>query len=615
MKSLLSILVVIMLALAGCTLGHADPFTHGRLAAEPHKDGPVLDPPTLHCLAAYWLVRGDENRNARVEVRYRKLGDAQWNRAPDMLRVKHGPFSDQGDRIRPAPVMIHEGVMFAGSVLDLTPDTTYELKYNLIDPDGGSAEKILTTKTFAEPKAPANMRVRHVIPGNGGGTGTQQDPFKGLAAANADAQPGDLFLLQKGTYAPVTLTRDGELNKPIIYRGASDRTEIIIDGKSSVGPAPTFKMEGRVITMNGRHDIWFENLTIANAYGGIQAPNCMRIVVRGCHFHHLISGIQSTPPPYPTKAQADEFPKPPHITQGYFFVSDNLFEGIFPYPATRAEWGSWPESRAVWVSGLGNIFCYNRVKGWKDGIDTQDSIQSVSNDFHNNEISECFDDGIELDGADRNNRCFDNRMTNIHTGISFQPIHGGPVYAYRNALYNVQGAIFKLNNNPSGCFIFHNTATKTGGPLLQGWTARSITNVHLFNNLFLGHNCTRTVDYDQPLFGCSSDYNGYGGSDPKADTFMKWAGIRYKTLEEVRAKSPYERNCIMVDPKTAFASGLQPPTDYKTNYDPKLIDLRLAPTSNAIAAGRHIPGYTKTKTPTLGAFEPNTNLPHYGPRP
>ncbi|MCL2647522.1 MAG: right-handed parallel beta-helix repeat-containing protein [Phycisphaerales bacterium] len=625
MKCLLSILAAGMLAVAGCSVGQSDPFMHGRLAAEPDKGGPVLEPPTLHCLGAYWLVRGDENRMARVEVRYRKLGDVAWNRAPDMIRVIQGPFSNEGDHIKPPAVMIHEGFMFAGSVLGLEPDTEYELKYNLISPKGGSAEKILKTKTFVEPKEPAGMRVRHIVPGNGGGSGTAQDPFKGFAAADADAKPGDLFLVHQGTYdsiSPTTLRHDGELGKPIIYRGAGDG-EASIDAKSTIGPPPGFRMEGKAVSLSGRHDIWFENLSMCNAYTAFHAPNCMRLVIRRCHIHHAIEGIHSAPNPYPSKEQAKEFPKPPGITQGYFFISDNLITGVVNYPATPEQWGTWPESRGIWVTGPGNIMCYNRVHHWKDGIDVDESIQSIANDIHNNEVSECFDDGCEMDGSDRNNRLYTNRFVNCHTGLSFQPIHGGPIYAFQNAVYNVKGEFFKFHNNPSGCIVFHNTCTKNGGgsgPLLMCWTSRSINGVHLFNNLYLGNKCTRAVDYDTPLFNCSSDYNGYGGygykpeGKPEDKVFMKWAGVMYKNIEDVRARSPYEAHCVIVDPTTAFASGLQPPSDFQVNYDYKTIDMRLAPNCKAVGAGIYIPGYETVKKPTLGAYEPNVKLPHYGPR-
>jgi len=47
--------------------------SNAREAAQ--ADGePVLEPPTLHCLGAYWLVRGDDDKDAGIAVHYRKAG-------------------------------------------------------------------------------------------------------------------------------------------------------------------------------------------------------------------------------------------------------------------------------------------------------------------------------------------------------------------------------------------------------------------------------------------------------------------------------------------------------------------------------------------------------------
>ena len=35
---------------------------------------PQLERPTLHCLGVYWIVAGDDNRNASVHLEYRKAG-------------------------------------------------------------------------------------------------------------------------------------------------------------------------------------------------------------------------------------------------------------------------------------------------------------------------------------------------------------------------------------------------------------------------------------------------------------------------------------------------------------------------------------------------------------
>ena len=50
----------------------------------------VIDPPTLTNLGFEWVISGDENRNARVEVSYRKKGAGDWKPAMPMP-ASNGP--------------------------------------------------------------------------------------------------------------------------------------------------------------------------------------------------------------------------------------------------------------------------------------------------------------------------------------------------------------------------------------------------------------------------------------------------------------------------------------------------------------------------------------------
>src|SRR5712671_3211696 len=49
----------------------------------------VIDPPTLINLGFEWIISGDDNRNAKVDVSYRKKGDTAWNPAMPLLRLQH----------------------------------------------------------------------------------------------------------------------------------------------------------------------------------------------------------------------------------------------------------------------------------------------------------------------------------------------------------------------------------------------------------------------------------------------------------------------------------------------------------------------------------------------
>ena len=153
----------------------------------------TVEPATIHCAGFVWEIKGDSNRNCAVRVAYRKAGTQAWKQGYPLLRCESWESPDPK-----YPFQI--GEKLAGSIFDLDPDTEYEVKLTLADPDGGTAEKLVTTRTIKEPEIYAGLRTLYVVPGAGGGSGTQDDPFKGIAAADAAAQPGDVMLLQPGKY-------------------------------------------------------------------------------------------------------------------------------------------------------------------------------------------------------------------------------------------------------------------------------------------------------------------------------------------------------------------------------------------------------------------------------
>ena len=48
----------------------------------------VVEPPTLVSLGFEWRITGDDNRNARVDVTYRKKGEQQWRKGLPLLRLQ-----------------------------------------------------------------------------------------------------------------------------------------------------------------------------------------------------------------------------------------------------------------------------------------------------------------------------------------------------------------------------------------------------------------------------------------------------------------------------------------------------------------------------------------------
>ena len=87
------------------------------------------EPPTLVSLGFDWKISGDDNRNASVEVTYRKKGEATWHKGLPLLRLQHewvngGPPAANDDPLRPRfPFDYVVPNMFSGSILNLDPDT------------------------------------------------------------------------------------------------------------------------------------------------------------------------------------------------------------------------------------------------------------------------------------------------------------------------------------------------------------------------------------------------------------------------------------------------------------------------------------------------------------
>jgi hypothetical protein len=78
----------------------------------------VIEPPTLINLGFEWFIEGDDNRNSAVAVSYRKTGETAWKEGLPLLRLN-------GERVYSQYRLdVVSPNMFAGSVLDLQPDTS-----------------------------------------------------------------------------------------------------------------------------------------------------------------------------------------------------------------------------------------------------------------------------------------------------------------------------------------------------------------------------------------------------------------------------------------------------------------------------------------------------------
>ena len=73
-----------------------------------------------------WLIDGDTNRNAAVAVSYRKAGESAW---------KTGSTAAAGERVTQPNVFALVSPNISGASSISEPDTTYEARFILTNPD------------------------------------------------------------------------------------------------------------------------------------------------------------------------------------------------------------------------------------------------------------------------------------------------------------------------------------------------------------------------------------------------------------------------------------------------------------------------------------------------
>ncbi len=607
--------------------------------------------PTLHNLGFHWAIRGDDNRNAAVEVRFRPAGAAAWREALPLLRIG-------GERIFRRRENLEYTVPhgFAGSILNLEPGTEYECRFEMRDPDGvrGPAVQTVRVRTRSEPKTPPGGRILHVYPP--GYEGPRQEPaFSSLLEAyygaglgdwsvvwKRPAQPGDTIVLHAGLYRPERLnyvdpmmapfdgtqwlTLKAAPDRPITIRAAGDG-EVILDGGGNE----------RLFDVSASAWHIFENLTFRNTgvalFAGMKHhKGAAGLTVRNCRFENVGFGV------WTESAESRDF----YIADNIFLGRDDRFRLIGwtgPLWASAGAYGSHPlvSYYAVKVYGPGHVIAHNAIAYFHDGIgistygtpETDPELQASSIDIYGNDFHMMNDDFIETDGGVHNIRVYSNRGVNAaQGGYSAQPVFGGPVYFFRNVLYHVPtGVAFKFSAKPAGLFVWHNT-------IIAEQTVRDpYSNAHFRNNLFLGRDTPdrgiMTWANATPQF--SSDFNGFRpnrgvraqyawlapapGSTAYEPSKDQWR--TFATLAEFRSATGQEQHGIEIGYDIFLNLPPPDPASRHAVYHAADLDFRLRPGSAAVDAGDRIPTVNDRftgKAPDLGAIESGSPPPRYGPR-
>lgn len=495
------------------------------------------------------------------------------------MPLRYIPAGNSGNRTNPT---FYWERRHSGTIFDLRPGTEYEIRLQLIDPDGGAATRTISARTRPVPKAARNARIVQATP-------------RTLKQVEAAAEPGDILVLSPGFYEDFTATRDGTSGRPIVIRGAEGQ------------PLPS--VFDSVSLINRKHVI-FEKATV---YGSINLQGAEDVSVRHCRVHAKFGIIAKRKPGAKN-----------------CYIADNVVTWVMPWvpEAMGAEsvyGGPGNVGEGIQITGPGNVISHNRVHGYRDCISLMEdtnAFEQYSVDIYNNDITLGADDAIEADFCMGNCRVMRNRITNSFMGVSSQPSLGGPTYFIRNAMYNIIEAPFKLTRGSGGNVILHNTVLKVGDGMRVPHGGGSYYNSIFRNNLTLGglgggrfgrytSGTGRALHTPETDPSNDFDYDGLGVYGlPFTAQFGK---TRVTSIEELRSQTT-EKHAVEIGINDfAPLSFPFPPMPER-----EIPNLRIRAGSAAADVGVRLPNVNDdflSTAPDLGAYEIGIPIPHYGPRP
>jgi len=530
------------------------------LAAAPQGDPPRSAAsgfaiPTFHCLGLYWSPPGGAADKA-VSVRYRKQGASAWK---DALPMRYNPIPNTDEELSD----------YRGSIVELSPATAYEVQLTLA---GSAATTAFTASTWSE-DFPAGEVVRVA------------DGDKPLVIAES-GRPG-AYRVYDGRGATIDVRHQQDSCVTI------DASYVILRGVTlkGAGAPGNLKPIGAIRILGGRN-IVIEDCDVSdwgrlNPKTGFgvdyeaailsRSETLTQLVVQRCKLHH------------PT-CDSNNWTEPKRPTHPTGPQAVSLFDTAGNHVIRYNECGSDLEHMFNDVIGGGSNGSFRGAPG-------------PDSDIYGNVVSHCWDDGLEVEGGNRNTRVWNNYITQTMMGIGNAATSIGPLYIWRNVVARSQlqpdggGGNFLKMGYAGGeewmtghMYVFHNTMYRSDEWLPTGG---------LGGQRIVKH----TVSRNNILQVRSPQNHSLSNNKQSVDNSYDY------DLTNGRIPPGVEEHGVRGEPIYAAGSGFDPATQTGK--------FQLAPGSPGVAAGEIIPNFSDGyagKAPDLGAHFRGEPQIQYGVR-
>lgn len=357
--------VIVTIASAGFAVEQAD-----------QVESNVLLIPTFHCLGIYWSPAGGGSER-EVFLKYRRSGQQLWRTG---LPLRYQPVDTDQCKAD-----------YRGSLVNLTPGTTYEIALTL----AGTNQQVVCRGTTWSEEFPE-------------GTVVQVADRDATLSVDQSGSP-DAYVLYDGTGCTIDTGNREDL-------GIAVRASYVILRGFTI---KNVKEHG--IRLFSGHHIVIEDCDISQ-WGsesekgwGKDYQACVfsnhrdlhSVVIQRCRLHH---------PSWDTNSWAEK-------------------HGESTHP-------SGPQTIVFWESAGNHVIRYNEC--WSDGDHYFNDAMGAGynggyrgfpgadSDIYCNYIANCWDDGIEAEGGDENVRIWNNYIEDVLIPIANAAVSIGPLYVWRN---------------------------------------------------------------------------------------------------------------------------------------------------------------------------------------
>jgi hypothetical protein len=577
---------------------------------------------------------GPDPDTSYVSVQYKKSTDSVWSDAHDLLRNDYRWFYGSAN---PPPGSQAKVSNFAGSIMFLTPGTTYNVRLNVTLDGVNQGQVVFEATTKALPVKPVDLGTNVIYVDNsvaGPGSGTTSDPYDTIKQAITAATPGDYIRIRTG-------------NATYIHGNDAD----MVDCAGSAGNWIVIEPDGtdtpvidQLPLRSGAGYVWFDGLTFQSQlntadaltrsstldweedgaiYVGVGQQRVDNITITGCTFTGYQYSIYS-----------------PYVMDGWTCM-DNTIVGMFG----PDEWykGRVASGGGVGIGlggegnpgGTGNVIAYNTISETGDSIAVGGIDNGRNADVYGNNTNNTVGNSCSTDNGYENLRIFGNIFTQCGTApISLQPQRQGPWYFCYNQIGGTRLGLFKWKVQDR--LVLVNNTFHIGGSQEEEYLLHCISRNNIWVSSFgacwitknNAETTTARLSTFDPYWATDLDYDGFDWTGANAFSWHPDAGsarTNYTTIASFVSALGVETNAIEITKETDFTNwtltgpfrnDINTADSYGINNDPLL----LATGSSAIGAGIKVDNladfYTEDSPgrQDLGCHNKADGAPQYGAR-